>query len=46
MVRIRRGGPDVIRVRDVPPGPDMRRELDDLRRQIDELRREIDRMKK
>ena len=46
VVRIRRGEPDMIRVRDFQPGPELRRELEDLRRQIDELRREIDRMKK
>jgi len=45
-VRIRRGGPDMIRVRDFQPGPELRRELEDLRRQVEELRREIDRMKK
>ena len=46
VVRIRRGGPDMIRVRDLQPGPELRREIEDLRRQVEELRREIDRMKK
>ena len=46
-IRIRRGEPDMIRVRDFQrTSPELRREIDDLRRQIDDLRRELDRMKK
>ena len=44
-IRIRRGDPGMIRVRDFQgTSPELRREIDDLRRQIEDLRRELDRM--